>query len=109
MAKAHPNQFKLWYTVDRPSDGWKFDKVKKETSGRKAGVVDSILSLAWPGLAWLGTDLGDRGLSVSTCSSSFGQIFGKQPRARVVGVPAFHVPLSPTVTVMGYAACKQFR
>lgn len=29
MAKAHPNQFKLWYTVDRPSDGWKFDKVTR--------------------------------------------------------------------------------
>lgn len=28
LAKAHPNQFKLWYTVDRPSDGWKFDKVR---------------------------------------------------------------------------------
>ncbi|CAM9533725.1 unnamed protein product [Scytosiphon promiscuus] len=26
MAEAHPNRFKLWYTVDRPGDGWKFDK-----------------------------------------------------------------------------------
>ncbi|CAN0240529.1 unnamed protein product, partial [Hapterophycus canaliculatus] len=24
MAEAHPNRFNLWYTVDRPGDGWKF-------------------------------------------------------------------------------------
>lgn len=24
VAKTHPLQFKLWYTVDRPSEGWKF-------------------------------------------------------------------------------------
>lgn len=27
LAKAHPTQFKLWYTLDNPTDGWKFDKV----------------------------------------------------------------------------------
>lgn len=24
VAKAHPNQFKLWYTIDRPSEGWQY-------------------------------------------------------------------------------------
>ncbi|KAJ9584177.1 hypothetical protein L9F63_021474 [Diploptera punctata] len=24
VAKSHPNQFKLWYTVDKPSEGWKY-------------------------------------------------------------------------------------
>ncbi|XP_021942618.1 NADH-cytochrome b5 reductase 2 isoform X2 [Zootermopsis nevadensis] len=24
VATAHPSQFKLWYTVDRPSEGWKY-------------------------------------------------------------------------------------
>lgn len=28
MAKAHPNQFKLWYTLDRPEDGWTYGKVR---------------------------------------------------------------------------------
>lgn len=26
VVKEHPNQFKLWYTLDVPSDGWKFSK-----------------------------------------------------------------------------------
>ncbi|XP_049837035.1 NADH-cytochrome b5 reductase 2 isoform X1 [Schistocerca gregaria] len=24
VSKAHPEQFKLWYTIDRPSEGWKY-------------------------------------------------------------------------------------
>lgn len=24
VSNKHPNQFKLWYTLDRPSDGWKY-------------------------------------------------------------------------------------
>ena len=32
LAKAHPTQFKLWYTIDRPSDGWKYDKVRTNDS-----------------------------------------------------------------------------
>lgn len=35
LAKAHPNQFKLWYTIDRPSDGWKYDKVRTEYKGER--------------------------------------------------------------------------
>ena len=25
LQSAHPDQFKLWYTVDRPKEGWKYD------------------------------------------------------------------------------------
>lgn len=27
MATAYPDRFKLWYTLDRPSEGWEYDKV----------------------------------------------------------------------------------
>ncbi|CAN0430754.1 unnamed protein product, partial [Ectocarpus fasciculatus] len=26
LAEANPDRFKLWYTLDRPTDGWKYDK-----------------------------------------------------------------------------------
>lgn len=27
LAEKNPDRFKLWYTLDRPTDGWKYDKV----------------------------------------------------------------------------------
>ena len=26
LQKSHPKRFKLWYTLDRPPDGWKYSK-----------------------------------------------------------------------------------
>ena len=38
MAKAHPTQFNLWYTLDRPEEGWKYGTVRgKPTSASLFG------------------------------------------------------------------------
>lgn len=28
MAAAYPDRLKLWYTLDRPGEGWEYDKVR---------------------------------------------------------------------------------
>lgn len=41
-AKNHPNQFKFWYTLDRPKDGWKYSQgfVNKEMIQKYLHPVD---------------------------------------------------------------------